>query len=89
MITKAAVISSNTQEVVDDNYKLLSETLLRRDLNELRDELDGKKVFKLQNQNRVEPEEEWDTFKDTPSGSEEEEEEEQEHNDDYSNSFRM
>ena len=63
MITKAAVISSHTQEVVDDSYKLLSETLMRRDLNELRDELDGKKIFRLQKHNREEVEEEWDTFK--------------------------
>jgi hypothetical protein len=75
MITKAAVISSHTQEVVDDSYKLLSETLMRRDLNELRDELDGKKIFRLQKHNREEVEEEWDTFKDTPSGSEEEDQE--------------
>lgn len=85
MITKAAVITSKTQEVVDDNYVLLSETLMRRDLNELRDELDGKKIFKLQKQNRDEVEEEWDTFKSTPSGSEDEEEQD---NDDDSNSRR-
>lgn len=85
MITKAAVISSNTQENFDDNYKLLSETLMRRNLNELRDELDGKKVFNLQKHNREEVEEEWDTFKDTPSGSEEEDQEQEEENVDSNN----
>jgi len=85
MITKAAVITSKTQEAVDDNYVLLSETLVRRDLNELRDELDEKKVFKLQTQNRKDVEEEWDTFKSTPSGSEDEDTQE---NDVNSNSRR-
>lgn len=71
MITKAAVLTSGTQEVEDDNYKLLSETLKRRNLNELRDELDEKKVVKLNKQNRLDVEEDWDSFHSTPDNSDE------------------
>ncbi len=62
MITKAAVVVSGTHEKVDDNYKLLSETLKRRNVNELRETLDEKNIFKLRKDNRTDPEEEWDTF---------------------------